>query len=321
MDNFKKYFVLERINLETQCESLNSSFESLCLEYGNKEREIVQRITVDHELEMSDYRKLIMEKCEEINLLKDNYLRLECKYRKSLEDVDYLKTTEDRLQTEKRLQNDEFQKKINDIGTDRDRSIKEATDILVRNHKVEMENLRAKFRLVTTPTDTDRLDLEAIKHKYDYDRQTLIDNETVKWKKILDGEIERLKNEFKQEKDVLMNDVARRISDEKDKQIELLRQRERNLTLEISKHKTTIEQLIETETQNPSDLIDKLETLERDKCQLEAELSQERSKRLTTTHASISTDMSASVAVCEGNNFKRTLTILISAFIYLSFCF
>lgn len=310
LDSFKKFFVLERINLETQCESLSNSYELLCLEQDNKEREVVQRLTVDHELEISDYRRLVTQKCEEISLLKDNYLRLENKFRKSLDDVEYLKSAEEKLQDEKRMQMEEYHKKISDVELDRDRSIKETTDILVRNHKVEIENLRAKFRLVTTSTDSDRFDLEATKQKYELDRQALISAEAERSKKLLESEIERVKNEFRAEREVLISDMARRISDEKDKQIELLRQRETNLMLEVAKYKTTIEQLVESEFQNPSsELVDKLEMLEREKCQLEAELSEERSRRLT--HTSILTDMSASVAVCEGNHLSEATKLIL----------
>lgn len=84
----------------------------------------------------------------------------------------------------------------------------------------------------------------------------------------------------------------RRVVDEKEKQIEILREREANLNLECIKFKNTIQQLTETGTESNNSLIERVEMLERDKCQLEADLSMERSRRLSE----LPTDMIASVA-------------------------
>lgn len=298
LDHLKKFYVLERINLETQCESLSNSFEILCNEHDNKERELVQRLTVDHELEISDYRKVCGDKDDEIRSLRDNYVRLENRYKKSLEEIEYLKNVEDKLNDEIKVQIDDFQRKCNDIKLERDRCIKETTEMLVRDHKIEIDNLRAKFRLMTSPTDTDKIDLEALKQKYELDKQMIISSEAEKWQETLNVQLERVKNEFKAEKDALIIEIGRRVSEEKDKQIELLRERETNLMLEVTKYKNTIQQLVESESESRSnELFEKVETLEREKCQLEAELSMERSRRLTVQ---TSQDMSASVAVYEG---------------------
>lgn len=84
----------------------------------------------------------------------------------------------------------------------------------------------------------------------------------------------------------------RRVIDEKDKQIEILREREANLNLECIKYKNTIQQLTDQESLSHNSLLERVEALERDKCQLEADLSMIRSQRL----AELPTDMIASVA-------------------------
>lgn len=84
----------------------------------------------------------------------------------------------------------------------------------------------------------------------------------------------------------------RRVVDEKEKQIEFLRDREASLNLECIKYKNTIQQLTEQENESTNSLLAKVEMLERDKCQLEADLSMERSRRLTD----LPVDMGASVA-------------------------
>lgn len=85
----------------------------------------------------------------------------------------------------------------------------------------------------------------------------------------------------------------RRVIDEKEKQIEVLREREATLNLECIKYKNTIQQLTEQETESNNSLLERLDVLEREKCQLEADLSMERSRRLTDGPI----DMGASVAV------------------------
>lgn len=234
---------------------------------------------------------------------------MENDYKRIFEEMQCLKSDIEKITDEKTIETEKYNKEINEIKIERDRCIKETTDLLARDHKVEMENLRARFKLVTTPAEVDRGDAEALKQKYELEKQKLISIEAEKWQKILDENIERMKREYNSERDALISDVGKRISEEKDKQIEFLREREANLTLEVNKHKNTIQQLVQSESENgnSSQLRDKIDTLEQEKCQLEAELSMERSKRL---NIQTSQDMSASVAVYEGNYFLNLKTEL-----------
>lgn len=88
----------------------------------------------------------------------------------------------------------------------------------------------------------------------------------------------RIRNE--QEKQVLFNEAMRRVLDEKEKQIECIREREAALNMECIKYKNTIQQLTDCESESNNSILEKVEALQRDKCQLEAELSMERSRRL-----------------------------------------
>lgn len=119
--------------------------------------------------------------------------------------------------------------------------------------------------------------------------------ERQRWETKLEQELTQSRIRNEQEKQVLFNEAMRRVVDEKEKQIELLREREAALNLECIKYKNTIQQLTDTENDNSSHnstLMDKMEALQRDKCQLEAELSMERSRRLVET----AQDLTASVA-------------------------
>lgn len=91
------------------------------------------------------------------------------------------------------------------------------------------------------------------------------------------------------------------MSEDKDKQIELLREREANLNLECIKYKGTIQQLAESESESQNiELLHKVECLEKEKHKLENELTLERSRH------EMHPDMAASVAVCEGKKTNQT---------------
>lgn len=123
----------------------------------------------------------------------------------------------------------------------------------------------------------------------------LLFQERQRWESKLEQELTQSRIRNEQEKQVLFNEAMRRVVDEKEKQIELWREREAVLNLECIKYKNTIQQLAESENDNSSHnstLLDKMDALQRDKCQLEAELSAERSRRLVDTVQ----DLTASVA-------------------------
>lgn len=108
--------------------------------------------------------------------------------------------------------------------------------------------------------------------------------------------VAELKTGFELEKEILLDEVSRRVGEDKDKQIELLREREANLNLECIKYKSTIQQLAESESESQNiELLQKVECLERERHKLENELTLER-----TRHEVVHSDMAASVAVCEG---------------------
>lgn len=290
LDDIKKFYVLERINLEKQCEDLGSSFQTLLLEKDNKEREVVQRITVDHELEMSDFRKATIDKDEEIRKLRENYVDIDNKYRSALEKASLLKTDLDELHEAKNKEAENYEAKLVVAKLEKEKCLRENTEILIRDHKFEMENLRAKLRFMTNPAEQEKIELGALKQRHELDKKRLLELEAEKWQNILDKKIEELKFNFEATKETLIKETMKHV-EEKEKQIELLREREIYLNLELINYKDTINQLMES---NRDELVEKVEQLEQEKCQLEGELSMERSRRF---------DMAASVAVCEGYYF------------------
>ncbi|KAJ8961273.1 hypothetical protein NQ318_008958 [Aromia moschata] len=253
-------------------ESLSSSWENLIVEKDNTGREIVEVMKRDFETSLEDLKKIERLKNEQIENLLLEKTALEAEVLKTCSDIN-------ELQENRRLQEKEVEK---------EKGIKEATDRLNREHKAEIENISSlpNTALLLQMTENFELDKEkAVKEA--------LQKEKEKWEKLLNDTVKQMEAKFKEEREVLLQDVARKISEEKDKQIEVLREREKNLNLECIKYKSTIQQLAECEAEShDSDLLEKINNLEKQKECLEEELEKVKSEKIA--------DLAASVAVCEG---------------------
>lgn len=293
----------EKQSIQAELDNLLRSWDELKAETKNHERELVQRLTVDHELEMNDLRQSLYVKDDEINTLKSEKLQLE----------NGIKTCEDKFKGEKvhmdkkirdmeqRVQ--ELEKKISQQNVDREAAVKDVKERLLNDHRNEIESLRCKFKLMTSmersPSDTS---LEKI------ERPDIIDiasHEAI---------INQMKENFEEELKVAVRaavekertarlsestsklsitpgspskspkdsqEIFRRILDEKDRQLDQMREREQYLMKESNRLKETIQSLtdIELNESQVSLYKDKLEAIQSEKKKLEKDLEKERSKR------------------------------------------
>lgn len=301
-----KSFVLSiKTGIECEYESLTSSWENLAMEMDNKEREIKQRMIIDHELELNDFKKLNEAKSEEIDRLKLSLTELTDCQEKEKHD---------------------FEKRLDDIKLDKDHAVREVTEQLSRQHKAEIENMRSRFRLMAvgkmerSPSDPNLEKIERTDNKELINHETIIQHikenceidkgkainaaivkESRKWETMLNEKIAEIKEKCEIDKELLL-DECKRISEDKDKQIDLLRERETNLQLECIKYKNTIQQLAESDDNSQvMELMKKIEVLEKERSTLESQLTLEKSRRVEDSIH----DMGASVAVCEGDSIKN----------------
>lgn len=286
------------------CKNLNSSWETLSIEKDNKEQELMQRLTMDHESEINEYKRLIEIKEEEIRSLRVENLSLEARLKDSLEKTCVI-IKEHKLQEQHLCEDIKAKDKlIQQLNAENEKAIKDLTEKLNREHKTEIENIRSRFRLMMDRSPSDPcVEEPAIKQmKEQFERQMKIavdeavSQESKKWQKKLE--------EVQEKYEEMMESCTKKIVEEKERQIDLLRERENNLVLECTKYKTTIQQLAECESQSQvGELLDKVECLEKEKGLLQAEL--QKSRNLESSRMFESTpDLGVSVAVLEGNYSK-----------------
>lgn len=322
LNELKLCVVSERGNMEFQYESLTSSWENLAVEMDNKEREIVHRITIDHELEINDFKRVTETKEQELKTVQDEVMHLESSLRNSSEEISCLKKVVDELREEREKENEDFEKSLNELKADKEQSVKEVSEKLTREHKAEIENIRSRFRLMAvakmerTPSETNLDGIERgeikeltnheaiisqLKENCEIEKEKAVSaavlQESRKWESLLNEKLSEMKSKYELDKQILLDDIGKRIVEDKDKQIDLLREREANLNLECIKYKSTIQQLAESESESQNvELLERMEALEKEKVDLETQLCLERSKRIDDSMQ----DMGASVAVCEG---------------------
>lgn len=293
----------EKQSIQAELDNLLRSWDELKAETKNHERELVQRLTVDHELEMNDLRQSLYVKDDEINTLKSEKLQLESGIK-----VGEDKFKGEKVHMEKKIHDleqrvQELEKKISQQNVDREAAVKDVKEKLLNDHRNEIESLRCKFKLMTSmersPSDTS---LEKI------ERPDIIDiasHEAI---------INQMKENFEEELKVAVRaavekertaklsestsklsitpsspgkspkdsqEIFRRILDEKDRQLDQMREREQYLMKETNRLKETIQSLtdIELNESQVSLYKEKLEAIQSEKKKLEKDLEKERSKR------------------------------------------
>ncbi|XP_038222835.1 RB1-inducible coiled-coil protein 1 isoform X1 [Zerene cesonia] len=272
-------------------------------------REEKQRLTVDHELELSDMKATLSEKDELIETLKREKEELKNQHQKDIERLEAEhKSTKDLLE-QTRGEIKVFENKLEDAEVQKAKEIKEVQEKMHLEYKAEIESMRSRFRLVALTNNMDRspsesslekierTDVIEISHHNAIVMQTKENAEVekdqaikdtvekckVEWEQKLNAEIALLKAKYEAEKQVTINDVTRRLLIEKDRQLELLREREQALTRECSKYRDTIQQLTDPETNDYDSLLKtQFATLENEKALLQqqvADLKKELEKR------------------------------------------
>lgn len=295
----KTDFLSENQNLKEQLELLIKSYDDLKAETKNNERELIQRLTVDHELELNDLSKKLFIKDDEVSTLKSEKEQLEDELKKCEErNRNEKQSLESKVQElEEKVQ--DLQNKISQQTNEKDTAIKFLKD----NHRSEIESLRCKFKLITSmdtsPSDgnLDKIDnmIEITKHETIVEqlKADLKENLESAVKEAIEKEraaISRL-NESASKSSLTPSspsrsprdsqEILKRILEEKDRQLEQIREREQFHIKEINRYKEIIDSLTDDELNKSQVSLykGKLEAVEKEKKQLEEKLERERAKR------------------------------------------
>lgn len=245
--------------------------------------------------------ELVQERCRAAELgrqLKAS-MECECKERRRREELEAQRTIERNICEEERL-----------------RAVKEVTDQLNHDHRLELEAVRSRFRLMATATmerspsecslekierplidGEAAVDLAQLRAEMLLEKEKAVAEERQRWHQKLDHEIQQMKLRCDTEKQLWFNDAMRRVLIEKDRQVEALQLSKYSLETECQKHKDTINRLTGLGGSRGSDicLLERVEALETAKVRLKAELAEARAQLIqhaTPTHQDMSTSIS-----------------------------
>ncbi|XP_026487312.1 RB1-inducible coiled-coil protein 1 isoform X1 [Vanessa tameamea] len=312
----KEELVKLKNEVDEQKKFTNNIFQSIteAWERNNEEtelrlREHTQRLTVDHELELSDMKAALNEKDNAISNLKKEAEESKFEHQNEIEKLqnDHQSTKDLLEKTREELKL--FEKKLEEVEVQKQKDLKEIQEKMHLEYKAEIESLRSRFRLVALTNNMDRSPSESSLEKIERTdvieisnhnaiiMQTKENAEVEKEKAVkeavekckaeceqkLSAETMLLKAKYEADKQVTINDVTRRLLSEKDRQLELLREREQMLSRECTKYRDTIQQLTDPETNDYDSLLKtQFATLENEKAVLQqqvADLKKELEKK------------------------------------------
>lgn len=314
LEELKASIISEKKIINEDCISRSSLWNSLIEEKCRHEKEFIKAMKKDHESLIDEYTRKHQKDSEDISDLKSKNADLEAKI------VELSKYAAELAEEKKRNHEnmtmfERLKQQIIDKELEHEKNIKDITDQLNRDHKVAIENIRSRYKLMImerSPSDTsleksgDYSSLPShtsllvqMTENFELDKVKAV-NEAIKmerdkWEKLIAKQVNEMEKKFEEEKNVLMNEVFRKVSEEKDKQIELLMEREKNLNLECIKYKSTIQQLTECEKDDENELFERLNILQNEKDLLQCELEKIKSEKAV--------DLTTSVTLLEGKQY------------------
>lgn len=292
-----------RAEFHCKLETINRAWADIQEEARNRERETIQQLTVDHELEMNDLRKSIHQKDDEMqslrsdnSMIKASHIETVSKYESEKRELNV--TVEEMKEVVKKLE-----QRLADVEVDRKKAIQEAVEQLEHKHKTEIESLRCRYKLMTSmdrsPSDTslekiekpDMIDIASHEQllaqaREDFNREkeraikTAIEDERQRWESST-VTIKPQQRSMASSPGTPMgsHDIYKRILEEKERQLDELRDKESVLIRENQRYKETIQSLTDPElASNQLNMKDQLEALEREKQQLSRELERLQNK-------------------------------------------
>lgn len=286
----------ERDCLRHQLQELTQTWSRIDEESKLHEREIIQRLTLDHELELNDIKKVLFNKDAEIETLRHENT-----------DINEVLTEKQKLIDNENTSNEERKNRIKTLENtieqsikEREKAVNEMRERLVHAHRTEIESLRCRFKLMTsmdnsptTDSSLEKLERPNLIELVNHESILLQTKEDLKAEKAaavriaVDRERLRLETQFFSSSSPKSptssgQDMYRRILDEKERQIDNLRERETMLAKENMKLKETIQAVADSEPAGDDISVIKmqLENMCRDKQKLLQDLESEKNKRI-----------------------------------------
>lgn len=148
----------DKKDLTVEFQKIETTWLNVKQQTETNEREIINRLTVDHELELSDVRKLLTMKTDVVADLKAENAKLLEKLANSELEMENTKTRSSNEIDGLRARIAELEERLNNHDIEKTKAVNETKDRLIREHKTEIESLRCRYKLMKnvdrTPSDT-----------------------------------------------------------------------------------------------------------------------------------------------------------------------
>ncbi|XP_052868836.1 RB1-inducible coiled-coil protein 1 isoform X2 [Anopheles cruzii] len=147
-----------RAQFQAQLAAINRAWNDIQELARNRERETIQQLTVDHELEMNDLRKSIHQKDDEVQSLRADNSTMKASHIATVASYEQEKRQLSDQIGEMRGVIDRLEGQLTEAAVDRKRAIEEAVQQLEHRHRTDIETLRSRYKLMASvdksPSDT-----------------------------------------------------------------------------------------------------------------------------------------------------------------------
>lgn len=301
-----------QVDFRSKLEAINKCWTVIQKETRNRERETIQRLTVDHELEMNDLRKSIHLKDDEIQSLRSDNVMIKASHIETVSKYESEKKELNMKIDEMKEVVSKLEKQLADVDVDKRKAIQEAVEQLEHKHKTEIESLRCRYKLMTSmdrsPSDTslekiekpDMIDIASheqllaqAKEDFNLEKEraikAAINEERQRWESVHTLRPQSQRSLASSPGTPTgSSDIYKRILEEKERQLDELRDKEVLLLKENQRYKETIQSLTDPELcSNQMNFKERIESLEREKQQLAKELERQQSKPVASGGVSI----------------------------------
>ncbi|XP_052892880.1 RB1-inducible coiled-coil protein 1 isoform X2 [Anopheles moucheti] len=299
-----------RTQFQSELSAVDRAWNDIQQMARNRERETIQQLTVDHELEMNDLRKSVHQMDDEIQSLRSDNSTMKASHIETVSSYEQeKKLLNDQIaQMHKVIERQESQ--LANSETDHKQAIQEVIEQLEHKHRTEIESLRCRFKLMATsmdrsPSDTslekiekpDMIDigtheqlLAQVRDDCQQEKEravrSAVEEARQRWEANAigsggvavgsAGSAGRLHRSYGAAGSPSSGsqDVYKRILDEKDRQLDELRDKESQLLREVMRMRETIQSLTDPELSplNDHSCREQLEALETDRQQMTEEL-------------------------------------------------
>ncbi|XP_065355086.1 RB1-inducible coiled-coil protein 1 [Calliphora vicina] len=278
LQTFRQESISQKEDLQSDLQTLNDKWNVLRMQCVAREQELSQQQT-NREQEIIQLKEELKQRDYELNEQKE----LNC-------EMSTMKTNYASLEA----QLEELKDKLKFVEGEKEQAVLEAREKLIHEHKTEIESLRQRFKLMTSmerspsdlsletsPLNDNVIDkqlhdtiMSQLRSELEADKEKAITAAIEMERSIWQSKIFPLNSES-----VMANvGILKEMLEEKERQLEQLREKDLMLTKENYQLKTRLDAL--TNEEGNSWLKEKIDYLHRDKCRLEEELHSEKSRRL-----------------------------------------